>query len=145
MKVFKRLSVFFNNLLDVPSSDPDDARRRKLLNVILVGFFILGILSALATFYVIFFTTMPTDSFKENVSLALTLVGVTVGCVVVFYINRKFSGVLASGVFLLFIMYILSSSDSYEALVDGRSLLYFTIPIVMAVCLWERLIVFYLL
>ncbi len=132
MKVFKRLSVFFNNLLDVPSSDPDDARRRKLLNVILVGFFILGILSALATFYVIFFTTMPTDSFKENVSLALTLVGVTVGCVVVFYINRKFSGVLASGVFLLFIMYILSSSDSYEALVDGRSLLYFTIPIVMA-------------
>ena len=132
MNKIQNFLLHISHFLDVPTTDPDDARRRKLLNVILVGFFIVGILSALATFSVIVFIKQSTDTFKENIGLALTLVGVSVGSTVVFYINRKFSGLIASGIFLLFIMFMISASDSYEALVGGRSLLYFTIPIVMA-------------
>lgn len=132
MNKVKNFFLHISHFLNVPSTDPDDARRRKLLNVILAGFFIVGILSALTTFYVLLFTDMPPASFKENTGLAWTLVGVVIGCIVVFYINRKYSGLIASGIFLLFIMYMISASDSYDALVNGRSLLYFTIPIVMA-------------
>ena len=36
-------------LLDVPSLDPDDARRRKLVNILLLGLAIVGVLALAAT------------------------------------------------------------------------------------------------
>ena len=38
-----------NQLLDVPSMDPDDARRRKLLNIVLLGLGIAAVLALVAT------------------------------------------------------------------------------------------------
>jgi hypothetical protein len=34
--LFNRLSVFLKHLTDVPVADPDDARRRRFLNIILL-------------------------------------------------------------------------------------------------------------
>jgi len=41
---------WLTNLLDVPVVDPDDARRRKLLNVLLLGVGALSCLAVIATF-----------------------------------------------------------------------------------------------
>jgi hypothetical protein len=51
-----------NKLLDVPTSDPDDARRRKLLNILLAG---IGGLSVL-TFLVVFFLNVFVPFKNQN-------------------------------------------------------------------------------
>lgn len=121
---FRQISPF----LDVPTTDPDDARRRKLLNVILSGIFILAIMALVATVAMI----ISGSSSKENINLAWLLLGLVAGTFVIYLINRSFSGLIASSIFLLFFLIIIPSSDSYSELVDGRSLYVFTIPIVMA-------------
>ena len=37
MGTLKNMRTLLNRLIDVPSTDPDDARRRKLVNIVLIG------------------------------------------------------------------------------------------------------------
>ena len=62
MNIFQR----FNNWLDIPSSDPNDARRRKLLSLILIGVIILGGALLLLTVW-LWFTT-PREQWLADVS-----------------------------------------------------------------------------
>jgi PAS domain S-box-containing protein len=63
----------------------------------------------------------------------LTALGLTVIGVVIFYlINRLWSGVLASILFLLFLFFVITLADSPAELANGRSVFLFAIPIVAA-------------
>jgi PAS domain S-box-containing protein len=118
-----------SQLLYVPSTDPGDARRRRLLNILLVGIAALTLLLILVT--AIASTAGVLEQQYANVLMRGSLMGLA-GAAVIFLINRHISGWLASSLFLLLLILISVSSDDPAQLVDGRSLFVFAIPILMA-------------
>jgi signal transduction histidine kinase len=124
----------FNNLLEVPTTAPDDARRRKLLNIILFG--IAGIaLWAFVTITILEFTNTADDvgfTQQEGLLFFAIAIGLLVQTVVFYFLNRKLPSTITGTLFLIFLLLILSVSDEYQYLANGRSTLVFTLPIVMA-------------
>jgi PAS domain S-box-containing protein len=116
-----------NQWLEVPSTDPDDARRRRLLNILLAG--IAGmVLLALLVAVAVNVANMET----EIIALYPITLGTLAGIVIIFMINRYWSGWLASLLFLLLLTAALTFGDEPQQLVEGRSTFLFTIPILMA-------------
>jgi hypothetical protein len=88
-----------NQLLDVPSTDPDDARRRKLLNILLSG---VATLTLLLLLVLIVFVIAGLKWEKERLpTLIIACIGVLSGLAVIFAINRYGAGWLAASLFLL--------------------------------------------
>jgi PAS domain S-box-containing protein len=121
------LKISLNPLLNVPSTDPDDARRRRLLNIILFGFAVLVLLSLIIVFLSAF-----GDSQEDTALVYLTNFLFLVGVVVIYAVNRFKSGAWASSVFLVFVSLLLIMSDSTEEVANGRTLFVFVIPIILA-------------
>ena len=144
MEFSERIKLTYDRLVDVPSSDPDDARRRKLLNIILVGMLFVAGGVLLATLIL-----MLTSALKSNDAAFLVVASfATMGGVIVFYlINRLWSGALASISFLVFLMFVITLADSPSELSNGRSIFLFAIPIIVASVLIgsNSTFVFYLL
>jgi PAS domain S-box-containing protein len=121
MKVMKQF-------LDIPSTDAEDARRRKLLNIMLLGLLAVDVFVLLVTLVII-------AVFGYDVSLALLLIGSVVflfGFSGILALNRYRSGPLSSSLFLLLLTFVFTFSDVPQEIVDGRSLFLFTVPIIMA-------------
>ena len=118
--------------IDIPPTDcprgrgPGDARRRKLLNVLLAGLTALFILTLLGTLIV---DLSVAEHFGEVFVAALA---VLVGVIVIWTINRYGSGRLASIAFLLVLTVVLAVADTPEEIAGGRSTFVFVIPILMA-------------
>lgn len=127
MKISQRI----NSWLDVPSIDPDNARRGKLLNVLLVGVFILALLMQLFTIG-LWFTTSH-DYWKTEVrNIFWATLGLLITCIILFILNHYRQGLLASALFLLAWTIVITLVDDPDQLVAGRSLFLFTIPIFLA-------------
>ena len=112
--------------LNVPSTDPDDARRRRLLNILLFGLTIL-LMSVLALMLI-------ASLFNQQIALPRTypLIIVTqTGLVIIFAINRYWSGQLSSILFLLLLAAGASMGEPQE-IVQGNGMILFVIPIVIA-------------
>jgi len=119
-----------SNILDIPSSDPEDARRRRLLNVLLLA----SAGSALVMLLVVLITA-PIGLIREpgQVSILSLTIGISfLGAGIVYVINRFVSGELASTLFLIFLIAVAALSDKPEQVVNGRGLLVFVIPILFA-------------
>jgi signal transduction histidine kinase len=119
-----------SRLLDIPpSTSPDDARRRKLLNILLTGIVIMVIVGLLATTIVSITggTVEPGVGplYGGGVALLFTIV-------VIFVVNRYWSGWIASSLFLLILTITFVFADTPRQVVEGRSTFLFTIPILMA-------------
>lgn len=121
---------YMNAILTVPTSDPDDARRRRLLNIILMA----ALLAAIATLIGIFIdNVMDPRPIDSDIELLLGgIIVLTIGILGIYILNRRMTGQWAALIFLLFLTVIFMFTDSAEELADGRSLFLFTIPIVMA-------------
>jgi len=120
-----------SRLLDVPSTDPDDARRRKLLNILLLGTVTIALLALLATTVAITIGLASTQ--RPEVALVyLAGLAMIFGAVIIFATNRYWSGWLASVLFLLLLTGVLAFSDEPRQVVEGRSMFLFAIPILMA-------------
>ncbi len=128
-----RLVNALNRFMDVPSSDPDDARRRKLLNIILGGLAFLGILIFVTTSIVSGLEILSL-TIQDTQFIYFSGAGLLVGTLVFYVINRnrKIPGWIASGLFLVFITVVLAFSDAPQELANGRSLFVFAIPVIMA-------------
>jgi signal transduction histidine kinase len=120
----------FDAILNVPVSDPDDARRRRLLNILLLGTIIATLMGLLAVVIDVI-TRGPIDSAESQATL-FGIILVTVGILVIYQINRRYSGRLAALLFLLLLTGVFSVTDTPEQLTGGRSLFLFTIPIAMS-------------
>ncbi len=129
MTFSNRLSTRLNNFLEVPSIDPDDARRRKLLNIILA---FVGGLTLMVVVVSPVLTIVQGTSFAEDADIYLIAVALFIGTAFLVFLNRRLPGWVASWLFLLFLLVTFIFSDSPKELVDGRSLFIFTIPIIMA-------------
>ncbi len=118
-----------NRFLYVPVMNPEDARRRRLLNILLVGVAVLILLLLLVT------VAANAAGLIEPEPLRMLLGGSLVGLVgtaVIYLINRYLSGWLASSLFLLLLIIIPFISDDLQQVVDGRTLFVFAIPILGA-------------
>lgn len=119
-----------NALLNVPASDPDDSRRRRLLNILLLGT-VVAALAGLAAVLVDSITNRSLTATDRQLLLAGILL-ITVGIAVIYYINRRVSGQGAALLYLLLLTLIFTFSDQPQYLAGGRSLFIYTIPIVVS-------------
>ena len=124
------IRTFFNSLTDIPTSDPDDSRRRKLLNILLLGMGILTIL-ILLTMLIVQFSGL---GILITGNIWLASFGMLVGLSFFYFINRNPSwpGWISSSLFLLFLLVLFLFVDTPQELAAGRSLFILTIPIIMA-------------
>jgi len=119
-----------SKLLEVRSTDPDDARRRRLLNILLVG---VASLVAITLTVTGFLAITGTEGRNDLLLLLLQGGGATLaGIALVYAINRYWSGTVASSLFLLLLTIVFALSDEPRQVVEGRSVFLFTIPILMA-------------
>jgi signal transduction histidine kinase len=124
-----RARIILNSFLEVSSVDPDDARRRRLLNIILATAGIISLLSALATLFIIVAKiTQPQDALFILIASFASLFGL----IIIYFINRYKSGTLASNLFLFLLMIVITLADDPLQLVNGRSLFLFILPIIIA-------------
>jgi serine phosphatase RsbU (regulator of sigma subunit) len=118
-----------NAFLDVPSTDPDDARRRKLLNILLAGVAAGAMMLALVSILLVLSGVASLEETSWVYSLALTVLG---GGALIFVINRFRSGEWASWLFVLLVTLIILFTDEPWQVIAGRSLFLLTIPIMIA-------------
>jgi signal transduction histidine kinase len=126
MKAVNPIVKFFVQLTDVRVADPDDARRRKLLNILLVGTMGVAIITAIAITVAIEIQWIYYKDGAELVLLSIVSLTIPVG---IYLVNRYVSGRFASILFLLFLVIAIAFSDTPDELSNGRSLFLFIIPI----------------
>ncbi|HET9909773.1 MAG TPA: ATP-binding protein [Anaerolineales bacterium] len=121
---------YINSILTVPTSDPDDARQRRLLNILLLGLFIAAMMGLIAIFT---YSIINPDLGRSEIQVLLGgIVVFILGLFGIYQINRRLSGRWAALLFLLLLNIIFIFTDTPEELVRGRSLFLFTIPITIA-------------
>ncbi|MDX9829518.1 MAG: response regulator [Anaerolineae bacterium] len=121
---------FLSYLVDIPSEDPDERRRSRLLNLLLLSLSVLTFLTLLVTILV---SIADVQNWETN---STVLVGSGAGLLsfaVIYVINRRGLSWLASTLFLLVLIAIISFTESDpKEVVDGRTLFLFAIPILTA-------------
>jgi signal transduction histidine kinase len=124
-----------SKLLDVPATDSDDARRRRLLNIFLV---FVALIVPITTLPQVFIgprpNTMQNIFSEDNLLYWYGSLAIWTLCAIVFTLNRfpRVPGWVAGNLFLLGIMVIFAFMDSPVELVSGRSTIIFIIPVFMA-------------
>ena len=116
-------------LLGLPDTfDPDDRRRRQILNIILALFIAGGLISIIATFsYGDSFMEIIHD--RDGALIWLSSVAVVVIFTLLFLLNRlERAGTLAGWLFVLSLIAIISISDIPSKLLE-RGLILWTLPI----------------
>jgi signal transduction histidine kinase len=121
---------FFDSILNVPVADPDDARRRRLLNILLLGNTLAALLALAAA--MINLLTSDQLAFRESAILIGGAIIATLSFYSIYLINRRLSGRWAALLYLLFLTFIFTLTDTPAQLSNGRSLFLFTIPIAIS-------------
>lgn len=120
-----------NRLLEVPVTDPEDARRRRLLNIILAS---IAVLSSILFVLALFALEAGWGGTEGPEYMAYGSIAVLCISGVVYVLNRsrRLPGWLAAFLFLVFFCALASFTDTPRELSAGRSLFVWTIPIVLA-------------
>jgi PAS domain S-box-containing protein len=125
----KQNMSLLNRLFYVPTKDPEDARRRSLLTILLVG--IAALMLAMVLVTVVASIMGLAEQGHVTTLVRGSLFGLA-GLIIIYLINRYWSGWIASSLLLLLLILITAFSDDPQQLVDGRTLFVFAIPILMS-------------
>jgi PAS domain S-box-containing protein len=129
----KAIASAVNKLLDVPSMDPDAARRGKLLNILLLGMFAMGLAGLLIISIFHFIGQRVTSPYLEDAApLFPVTFGVLAGIAIIYAVNRYWISWVAGSLFVLLLIAAAFAGDEIEQVIRGRSLVLFAIPIVMS-------------
>jgi len=123
----KRPLTILRGLLDIPTTDPEDARRRRLLSLILVALVALMIVGAVFIPLAALAGLAPPVPSLFYYALPVMLIGTAL----IYVINRYWSGKAASWVFLTILTASMFTAPPEQAL-TGHNILAFAIPILMA-------------
>lgn len=124
------MKKFFDSFLNVSAPDPDDARRRRVLNILLLGTLLATVVGFLAI-VVGSATSNELNLPETQILLGGTLI-TTLGIMGIYQINKRWSGRWAALLFLLLLTLIFTFTDSPDQLSNGRSLFIFTLPIAIS-------------
>ncbi len=124
------MNKLWQRLLDIPSTDPDDARRRWLLNVILIGLAATCCVGLI--FYVYVALTQDLKTADPGYRTLFALLGFSGAIVLAYWSGRYWSSVVGGSIFLVLFTILIAVSDTKEELAIGRSIIYFVIPIFLA-------------
>jgi len=124
------MKIFFDSILNVSVPDPDDARRRRLLNILMLG----NVIAALFGLLAIIIANLVAQKFSESDAQVLLggIVIITLGIMGIYQINRRVSGRWAALLYLLLLTLIFTFTDSPAQLSNGRSLFLYTLPIAIS-------------
>jgi signal transduction histidine kinase len=118
-----------NRFLTISTTDPDDTRRRRILNILVVSIAALSLLAMVISLVSVYIKAIT----WENVALIVIGSLITIlGMLLVYSINVFFSGRIAAIIFLVFLTIVFAFSDTPQQVSGGRSLFGFAIPIIMA-------------
>ena len=117
------MNKYFDRFINIATTDPDDSRRRRILNILLAG---VGDISIVAL--IIAVIVNPRVNFTIIVISIIAIGGVAI----IYFINLRLSGRTASIIFLGLLTVICAFSDTPLEVATGRALFVFTIPIIMA-------------
>ncbi|MCC6298500.1 MAG: PAS domain-containing protein [Anaerolineales bacterium] len=123
------MNEFFQQLLYISTLDPDDSRKRKNLNILLVG---TGCVSLLGVALSVYLAAASGKDVGDSFQILWASVATLTGTLLIYAVNRYWSGKLAAILFLVFLELIFALSDTPEQVAGGRALFAFTIPIFMA-------------
>jgi signal transduction histidine kinase len=117
----------WKRLFQISYTDPDHARRRQLLNLLLacVAGSAIVVLAATAA-------GLVSNDANDKARIFVALASLSLACLVLYYVGRYWSVRLASAIFLVLIVVAIAFADSPGELVNGRSLFDFVIPIILA-------------
>src|SRR5688572_19845967 len=127
------------NLLRIPDTfDPDDRRQRQVLNAVLIFFIALH----LATLFIIAlaYCNCMTLSYKELSEGLLTWISISFAVfIILLFMNRshRIPSWLSRALFLIIFMAILTQADTPYELYNGRSLVVWGIPIMVAAVIFH--------
>ena len=118
----------WKSILQVSSTDPENTRRRRLLNILLVGIFISAIVGLIIAGY----GYIAKAGEPSDISLlAIICLAFIVGATIIHLVNRHYVKI-ASYLFILLLVVAYIFSDTPFQISDGRSVFFFSIPIVIA-------------
>lgn len=122
--------MLLDKLVQVYAVDPDDSRRRTLLNILLVG---TGLITGFVlSFLAVYWRLGLEPEWKDFRSPLLGALGLLFVILVCYFLNRYWKGWVASVLFLIAIMVISGLIDTPKEVVNGRTLAVFVVPILMA-------------
>jgi signal transduction histidine kinase len=126
---YNQLKIAINKFIEVQTFDPDDARQRRILNIILS---IVGTLGIIAAILVLLLVLTGSLVFEEAPTILLASIFMVVGSSIIYLVNRYRSGVVAGTLFILFVMLAIFFADTPIELAKGRSLYLFVLPIIIS-------------
>lgn len=128
MTVTRQRLINWEHLIKVYHPDPMQARRGRVLSILLIGLGIAALLGMALTIVIALATEWSAQA-GGQIGVAATLLVLTVG---LYFLNRFISPRIAAIIFLLGLLVILALSDDPAEVVDGRTTLTFVLPIIMA-------------
>ena len=137
------LRGMIDRFLSVPVSDPDDARRRRLLNIILAGVE-LSSLVAVVVLLISSWVGIQATTSEENLLIIGSAAVLFLGALGFYFLNRnrRIPGWVVSFIFLIFLLASLVFTDTPTELTNGRSTFVYVIPLVMASVLLQPIFSF---
>jgi len=120
---------YIERIISISTADPDDMRRRRVLNILMLGTLSAAVVGLIAIVVAGVFTKVNPTDFQI---LLLGILGTILGILGIYQINRRYSGRLAALLFLLLLTAVFSFSDSPAQLSNGRALFIFTLPITIS-------------
>jgi signal transduction histidine kinase len=127
------------NLLRIPDTfDPNDRRRRQVLNILLIVFTTLTLLVIILSLLVIYYHLDPHGSADEKSYLFSSILFIVIN-ILLLIANRspKIPGWLTAMIFVTLIIISLTQADTSEQLYNGRSLIFWVFPIMIAAIIWR--------
>lgn len=123
------MKAFLNLFQIVPSQNPDDNRRRSLLNIFLVGLMAIALILVVLILFSLGLEGVVIDELLFLLVLTAVFFLLAFGIAL---LNHYRPGSLPAWFFLLLLLTAISFSDTPQEVVDGRSIYLFTLPILIA-------------
>jgi signal transduction histidine kinase len=124
-----KIKSFWSKLNEFRESHPDQARRGRILNVLLAGAFALSALALIAV--LILFSILSSWNNPGSSLLLITIIVLGLGSIGLFYINQKSTNTAAL-LFLMLLSVAFIFSDVPKELANGRSTFVFLITIAIS-------------